>query len=220
MLKQVILAFAFAALFQGAFSQEGETKSPKTSNHYVGVQINQLIRQVFNFSGASSAINNPYLLTYAVNSVQTRWGANFGLGYTFNEFTDGDAFTRRTTKINDFYFRVGFEKKSAFGKHWMLSAGGDIVIDLESNATTTHGSDPSTTFTTKNSNNGFGLGPRVTLSYEVSDRMFVGTEATYYFKFFTNRIENRGNFSEPNTEEKLKRFQFGAPAVIFLMLKF
>lgn len=217
-LKKTVLLLFFASLSFSAFSQEEQQRS---SDHYVGVQINQLIRQVFNFSGTSSVVNNPYLLTYAVNNA-TGWGASFGLGYTFNESTEGDSFTRRTTKINDFFGRVGFEKKSGFGKHWILSVGGDVVIDLSSNTTTTiQGTDHASALKTETKNRGFGLGPRVTLNYEITERMLIGTEANYYFKSITNTFKNSGSFtSDPEIEEKLKRFQFGAPAVIFLILKF
>lgn len=219
MLKKLPLSIIFLACVFSGTAQDPKTKN---SSHYVGVQVNQLIRQIFNFSGGSSSINNPYLLTYAVNSTETGWGANFGLGYTFNEFNDGDAFTQRRTKINDFFFRVGFEKKSRFGKHWILSAGGDVLTDLQNNSTTTkQGGDPQFNAVTKNKSVGFGLGPRVTLNYEITDKMLVGTEATYYFKSIKNTIENNNGFGgSDKTEEKLKRFQFNVPAVVFLILKF
>lgn len=217
-LKQALLLLL---LIGGSFSAFSQEEQPIPSHHYVGVQINQLIRQVFNFSGTTSSVNNPYLLTYAFNN-ETGWGVSFGMGYTFSESAEGDSFTRRTTKINDFFSRVGFEKKSGFGKHWILSVGGDVVVDLSNNTTTTiQGNDQTTRLKTETKNNGFGLGPRVTLNYEITDRMLVGTEATYYFKSITNKFKNSGNFaSDPEIEEKLKRFQFGAPAVIFLILKF
>lgn len=219
MLKKNSLTILFSSFIVFAFAQD---TLPKASNHYVGVQANQLIRQIFNFSGTASAVSNPYLLIYSVNSVQTKWGANFGLGYTFNEFKDGDAFNQRSTKINDFFFRVGFEKKSNFGKHWILSAGADAVMEFKNNSTTnTQGNNPSTTFKTKNKSSGFGLGPRVTLNYEISDKLMVGTEATYYFKSTKNKVENSGGFNQvDDIEEKFKSFQFTAPAVIFLILKF
>jgi hypothetical protein len=221
MLRKASVSFLLACFVFSAFAQD---TIPKNSNRYIGVQINQLIRQILNFSSSSTAVNNPYLITYAVNSRQTGWGANFGLGYTFNEFNDGDAFLRRRTKINDFFFRVGFERKSGFGKRWILSSGIDALIDLQNNTTRTtqSGISPSNTTTTKNKNNGWGLGPRVTLNYTITDRMLIGTEATYYFKSLKNTIETQGQggVSDDKTTEKSKRFQLVVPAVIFMVLKF
>lgn len=219
MLRKTCVSFLFIGFVVSAFAQD---TIPGRSTHYVGVQINQLIRQVLNFSSSSTAVNNPYLLTYAVNSRQTGWGANFGLGYTFNEFNDGDAFLERNTKINDFFFRVGFEKKSSLGKRWILSSGIDAVVDLQNNTTkTVQGNDPNTTVETKNKNNGWGLGPRASLNYIATDRIWVGTEITYYFKSLKNTIETDAvNGIDDKTTDKTKRFQFAVPAVIFMIVKF
>jgi hypothetical protein len=218
MFRKTTLAIGFVLCFSSAFAQDS---IPKITRQYVGVQVNQLIRQILNFGG-SAAVNNPYLLTYAVNSRSTGWGANFGLGYTFNEFKDGDAFTQRSTKINEFYFRIGFEEKSRFGKHWIISAGVDAIAELKNNSTTTRQGDPGAPeFKTKNKSNGFGLGPRVTLNYELTDKILLGTEVTYYFKSTTNKITNSGGFGpSSDTEEKFKSFQFNSPTVLFLILKF
>src|SRR6187551_3878023 len=90
-----------------AFAQQDS--SYRKANHYIGVQANQLIKQLFNLSNNNAVVNNPYLLVYSVNSVRNGWGANIGFGYTFNEVTDGDAFNTRETKVNNFFFRAGFE---------------------------------------------------------------------------------------------------------------
>lgn len=219
MLRKTFVSLLFIGFVVSALAQD---TIPKNSTHYVGVQINQLIRQILNFSSSSTAVNNPYLITYAVNSRLTGWGANFGLGYTYNEFNDGDVFLERNTKINDLFFRVGFEKKSTFGKRWILSSGVDAVVDLQNNTTkTVQGNDPNTTVETKNKNNGWGLGPRASLNYAATDRIWVGTEITYYFKSLKNTIETDARTGvDEKTTDKTKRFQFAVPAVIFMVLKF
>lgn len=219
MLKKSIFVIVFICFI---FSLSAQDSLSKRSDHYVGVQVNQLIKQIFNFSSSSSAINNPYLLTYAVNSVRTGWGANFGLGYTFNEFTDGDAFSQRKTKINELFFRTGFEKKSSFGKRWILSAGMDVLIDLKNNSTkTVQDNNAQLTFKTKTKSNGWGLGPRVTLNYDITGKLLVGTEVTYYFKSMKNTVVNSGgSISDEEITEKLKNFQFNVPTAIFMILKF
>ena len=221
MFKKTSVSIFLAWFVLTAFAQD--TVQHKAI-HYVGVQANQLIRQLFSLSNASSAINNPYLLTYSINSASTGSGVNFGLGYTFNESTDGDAFNERKNKISDFFFRVGYEKKSNFGKHWVLSAGIDAVVDLQNNTTRTRsGSGQGVPeVVTKNKNNGWGLGPRVTLNYTITDKMLLGTEVTYYFKSIKNTIEvsGAGAILNEETDESFKRFQLNVPAVLFLILKF
>lgn len=218
MFKKFTLAICFFTCI--CISGSAQDSLTRRTNHYVGVQVNQLIKQIFSF-GNSAAVNNPYLLTYSLNSVRTGWGANFGLGYTFNEFNDGDAFTQRKTKINEFVFRAGFERKSTFGKRWILSAGFDALVDLTNNSTKiSQDNDPQSTATTKTKNNGWGLGPRVTLNYDITGKLLIGTEATYYFKSMKNTIEDSGFGTKQETTEKLKSFQFNLPTAIFLILKF
>ena len=51
-----------------------EAGTQKHFNHYVGVQVNGLIRQVLNFSNTTpTAPLNPYLLIYSLNH-KSGWG--------------------------------------------------------------------------------------------------------------------------------------------------
>jgi hypothetical protein len=211
MIRKIPLS-VFLALFVISVSAQEESKR---SSHYVGVQVNQLIRQVFNFSNSSTGINNPYLLNYAVNSTKNGLGFNIGLGYTFSEIADGDALTRRETKINDLFVRMGWEKKSAFGKKLLLTTGIDVLIERQKNETSTNGFGGNTKTITEN--NGWGVGPRAALSYIINDKLLIGTEVSYYFKSVTNDVS--GTFSI-GTPQQQTRFQFAAPTAIFLTLKF
>ncbi len=221
-----------------AVAQE-ETAPVKKSSHYIGLQANQLIRQVFNFSNTNSIVNNPYLLTYAVNSIDNGGGLTMGFGYTFNESTDGDQFVQRVTTINDLFFRIGFEKKSLLARKVILSVGGDVVLAREKTETKTEEKTQSQiTFESGRTGKSTGFGPRLTINYQIHEKILVGTEANYYFVwrntddtrtdvFFETifdpvtgqqRTVRRTNETKETTKDK--RFQFNPPAVIFLILKF
>ncbi len=200
-----------------AFAQQDSTY--RKTNHYIGVQANQLIKQLFNLSNSTAVVNNPYLLVYSFNSVHTGWGMNVGLGYTYNEFKDGDAFSSRETKINNYFFRVGFEKKTNLGKKWIFSGGFDITNDNQKNNTknTSGGS----TFETDTKSKGWGFGPRVTLNYKITDRILLGTECTYYFRAGENSLKSFSNFGpSEETSDKSKQFLLTVPAVLILIVKF
>lgn len=216
-----------------------ETPVVRKSSHYVGLQANQLIRQVFNFSGTGPAINNPYLLTYAVNSIEGGAGFTAGFGYTFLEASDGDQFIDRTTTTNDVFFRFGFENKSQLARKVIFSLGIDIVLDRQKQETETKEKTQSQiNFESSTRTVGTGLGPRLTINYQITDKIIVGTEANYYYKSFKIEQTQKNVFFETqfdpitgqprqvrrsvdNTEtEKQKRFQFNSPAVIFLIMKF
>jgi hypothetical protein len=198
------------------FAQQDSTRK---ANHYIGVQANQLIKQLFNLSNNNAVVNNPYLLVYSVNSVRNGWGANIGFGYTFSEFTDGDAFNTRETKVNNYFFRAGFEKKTNFGKKWIFSGGFDITNDNQKNNTknTSNGN----TIETDNKTKGWGFGPRVSLNFKITDRILLGTECTYYFRSGKSSLLTTSNFGgTEETSDKNKQFIFTAPAVLLLIIKF
>lgn len=198
--------------------------STKTAVHYIGLQANQLLRQLISF-GNPAAVNNPYALTYAVNSRVNGLGFAMGLGYNITETKTTDQFVSVVSKINDFGLRLGIEKKTYFSKHWMFSLGADVVI--ESNKAETKstqagvGGSPGSnvTVTTKENRNGFG--PRLTLNYQIHSRILVGTEASYYFKSITQEQTTTGQSGIPATPKvNLKSFTLAAPTVVFLIMKF
>ncbi|HYG20813.1 MAG TPA: hypothetical protein VD816_17870 [Ohtaekwangia sp.] len=238
MSKRFVAAIVASCFCVLAYGQD-DSIGPK-SDHYIGIQANQLIKQILNFSNSNPAIDNPYLLTYAVTSRRTGSGLSIGLGYNFNETSDGDAISRRETEINDFSLRVGYEKKSSLGKRWMVGFGADIIIDKDKNVTVNindsefNKSNIETISTAK----GFGLGPRLSLNFKITDRIMLGTEATYYFRRVKNSFAvnstittmefdpNTGNTfpvtrtDHTETSDKTKRLQFSVPAVLFLTVKF
>lgn len=238
MQRKIWVLLAFAQLTTMSVRAQDETAPERKSSHYVGLQANQLIRQIFNFSATSSVVNNPYLLTYAVNSNRGGGGFTMGFGYAFAETNDGDQFVERTTTTNDLFFRIGIEKKSMLAKKVILSIGGDIVLDRQKSETETKEKTQSQiNFANAQKHNGAGFGPRLGLNYMLTDKIIIGTEANYYFKsikvkqtqtnvFFetvfdpiTGQPRQVRRTEENSTEEKNKRFQFNSPAVIFLIMK-
>ena len=236
MLKKTTAFIFVACSFLSSFCQEA---TPKKTDVYIGVQFNQLIRQLLNFSNTGTAINNPYLVTFAANSSHSGNGINFGIGYTFNEINDGDAFTSRETKINDLFVRAGYEKKCSLSAKFLVSWGFDIIIDRQKNKTKTDDNSANDLqVETSHTINGTGVGPRFSLNYNITDKILIGTEANYYWKSGKDERSNKTTFTtfefDPSTgttrqarrtetdegSEKFKKFQFNVPAVVFLVLKF
>lgn len=194
---------------------QDEVAPQRRANHYVGVQANQLIRQLFNFGGATAAINNPYLITYAVNSVRSGWGFNYGFGYTHREVREGDVFNPVETNINDFFMRLGVERKVPIGAKWMTSYGLDILQESQKNITRSNSQFGN--FKSETREKGTGLGLRFTLNYHISEKTLLGTEATYYYK---STKETRTGTGLTEETEKFKEFTFAVPIALFLVLKF
>jgi hypothetical protein len=238
MVKKTFASILLACLCAAAL---GQIKDPaKSKTHYFGVQANQLLRQLLNFSSASNTVSNPYLLNYSVNSDSTGLGLNVGFGYSFDEFKTGDAVFERTSKLNDLFFRIGIDHKYRLGKKWLTSWGIDIVVDNQSNKTITKNDSDfnKSEITTTNKLSGFGLGPRFTLNYSISEHLLLGTELTYYFKSLKNSSETKSKVTtrefdpitgqernvtrteETDTDDDFKKLQLNVPAVLFLTLKF
>ena len=241
--KKILVSFLFAGVVLSGYSQNDSSfvkKPAKSVVQYFGLQANQLFRQIFNLSNSNSTIDNPYLLVYSVNSAKTGSGLNIGLGYSFIQTNDGDALIKREATTDRLAFRIGYEKKSRLAKRWLVSAGADLVIDSEKNSSkTTNDTDFNKSSIKTNSKiNGWGLGPRLTLSFFVNDRILIGTETNYYLKFSKDKLTVDSSVSQqefdPNTggthwvthtdhsddSAKTKKFQLSIPAVLFLIIKF
>lgn len=212
--RRLTLVTGFIVLSVACYCQDSTSR--KSVNHYVGIQVNQLLRQLVNL-GSTSVVTNPYAVVWSANNKVTRWGFAAGLGYTYNQVKTGDPISQTSSTINNFHLRMGPERKANIGKRWVTSLGGDIVVDSERNKTTaTFQGTPSTT--TETNTNRFGLGLRMTLNYAFAERMLLGTEGSYYLKFIneTRKVSGQGALPSSN----LKSFSPTLPAVVYLIFKF
>jgi hypothetical protein len=234
-----ITAILFLACLSLHCSGQSDSTAKKTTQ-YLGLQANQLLRQIFNFGGNTTPVNNPYLLNYSIVGATSQMGGNAGLGYSIDQSKSGDATNSRENKSNSLFFRVGFEKKINFGKRWLMGLGADVLIEStksETTSSTNFGGGKSAIKTTS-TQSGFGLGPRCTLSYYITQRILIGTEATYYFKALTNKADIRNTTTNKEvdpitgqqhdvtrtettkTDDKFKNLNLNLPAVLWLIVKF
>lgn len=189
--------------------------------HYVGFQANQILRQLL--GGAGSA-DNPYLVSYSFNSINNGSGMNFGLGFNFSTTDDSDPTinVKRSTKSNSTAIRIGYDKKKAISKRWIAGFGVDLLKTgnkSETKTTFSGGGPISNTVTSKE--NGFGIGPRLSLLFNVHEKIYLGTESTVYFMF--DKTTAKGDLNSPTAleqETKTKSFKLGVPTALFIMMRF
>jgi hypothetical protein len=220
----VILLIAAHTIFAQERPEENAIIQPseKNMNHYVGLQVNQLIRNILSFGGTSTPVTNPYLLVYSANSKTSGVGFTTGLGLSSIQTKTTDNFLTTTSKVSDFSFRFGLDVKKYLSHQWLLNYGWDLLAEGNKSTTTSESvggssNNPSITTTTSRT----GTGPRVGLNFQFHERLIVGTEASYYFKWIDQKtkVKNTGA-PDNNTDSKLQQFQFTLPAVIFLIVKF
>lgn len=209
--------------------------SRKLFDHRIGVQANELVRQVFNFNNsAGSSINNPYLLTYSITWAKPGIGLRFGVGPQFNSFSNDDGIVQTENNINRMSLRAGIQKVFTLSDRWTAGAGGDAVYfnDRSYTKTFTRSFDSTKTDIATEVKT-FGYGGMAWLRYHITPRIHIGTEASFYYSTGDNKqriiIETRDNNTFPGSrrkttvselKDKRKEGVFHLPMVIYLVVKF
>jgi hypothetical protein len=241
MLKKISLAaIATIVCLASSFAQTDTTMRVKKVNHYVGVQVNELIRQIFNFNdNNNTVIDNPYLLKYSLSFAKGKWAPHTALGYRFNSIEVEES-NNKTTQ-NDVFYRVGMMRKSMLGKRVEVGYGLDYAGEYANRTTVSISviesffSVDSTyaKFTQKTS--AHGGGPHLELSFYITPYLLIGTETNYYFlksvdreNFlisetvydpFTGEI-SLASISNENEKTQRQEFAITVPVAIFLTVKF
>lgn len=234
MKRKLTMTLAVMALAISTWAQTTPTDIDKIT-HYAGLQANQLLKQIISF-GSSPSINNPYLVKYSLRFNASQTQINAGFGYTYNQLTEKNGLK---SDRSDLDFRLGYGKVYAVGRRLELGIGIDGVLKAQNTQTVNvqsfnfgSGID-STVTTTKSVVMGYGLGPQVTLSYAITDRVIIGTEASYYFIRSKQSSEQQAknyssNFGGPEIltvttekdENKSMDFNLQLPVALFLIVTF
>jgi hypothetical protein len=212
-----------------AQTDDNSVKKEKSADMYIGVQLNGLVRELFNLNGSTtSANNNPYLFTYSINSRKTGWGLRLGVGYNYNFFSTNDGITQTDNNINDLQLRLGVEKMIQLSKKWSACGGIDLVLNNNDDHTTTTVNSspgfPGTVTDTKTNTMTYGGGPQGWLRYHITDRVLIGTEASFYYttgkeKKSISINTGTGGVNQPDEDNNVSQGSFNSPIVLFLFVK-
>lgn len=189
-------------------------KKEKLTYHYLGVEANQLIRQLFNLSNNNNPTNNLYLIQYAINSRKTGNGFSVGLNYNTSTTTDDSNNIIRKTDARTIAFRIGYDHKYALGRKWTAGFGLDLLLD--GTKSHTENSQNNIPFVIDNKSNGSGFGPRVFLMFRIHEKILLATEASYYWKTTTTNVTGTGLTSATLTSTS---FGFTIPVALFLTVR-
>ncbi len=238
-MRKYITAVIFLLTGSGIVLSQTPEKKEEKYFHFIGLQANQLWKQIFNFNNTTTT-DNPYLLVYSMNSPKTGWGLNAGLGYNYSEIKDKTDPDGRITRINDFSLRAGVSRIVHLGKRFVAGYGADLLMNFNKDKTATissfdNSSEIDSTFSSSASVlNNYGGGLRVSLSYHITERVLIGTEATGYlvtsndkqnvsqtnkiFFVFNNTTEI--HVTNSNSETITNKFSITLPTVLFLSVRF
>ncbi|MCW3123095.1 MAG: hypothetical protein JWQ38_2587 [Flavipsychrobacter sp.] len=210
-------------------------KKEKKINHSIGVQVNDLVKQILNFNSSTTSTNtNPYQLTYSINSANKGWGIRVGVGYNYRSSSSNDGITSTKTNLDDVHARIGIERAYKISKKWTTGIGIDGVYNNDNDHTTsmvsvitsTGFSGGTTTVIrttdTKTTVSSKGGGPQGWLRYAISQRVLIGTEASFYYVTGTqsNLIRIDGVSNAPKVSNYLKVVSFSLPVVLFVNVRF
>ena len=237
-MKKLILSTALlAASASFCFAQntpDGNADSKKIFDHTLGVQMNELIRQVFNFNNSTNNnLNNPYLLYYSLTHAKTGVGIRAGVGYNYQDFTNDDGITKSATNNDVLNARFGFEKTFKLSGRFSAGVGVDALYATDKNKTVTKVIGLDTVVTTVKTNmDQIGGGAMGWLRYNVNNNIQIGTETSFYYqtgdkkqdiKVVTVRRVGGGGTTtttESNTDGKESSGVFRMPVVFYLLIKF
>lgn len=207
--------YVVALLLGCSMYAQAQSEDAPIDGNFIGFQANELVRQLLSFSDTSIP-DNPYFVNYT-RIYENGGGFNIGFAYQADEFSQEINFNSLTTEISNLALRFGYEKKAQIDKRFNYSIAFDFLIESLTNKTTTEDNFGGSDITTETSTSGFGLGPRFTLNYAVTDRIMIGTEANYYFKSLTEKFEN--SLIAEDDESTIQRFDFTPPAVLWLTIR-
>jgi hypothetical protein len=240
MVKKCFLAAIVSILCIAGASAQPDSVGVKKVNHFVSVQVNELIKQIFNLSGNNNTvIDNPYLLRYSVSFAKNKWAAHTGIGFRFNSIDAEEA--NNETTLTEVFYRVGMMRKSMLGKKVEIGYGldyaGQNLNDVTTSSTVIE--DFSTVDSTyskfTNKTSAFGGGVHLELSFYITPRLLIGTETNYYFMksvekenaTVTETTKRRfddvilqADISNENDKVETKEFAITVPVAIFLAVKF
>jgi opacity protein-like surface antigen len=185
---------------------------PALPRHELGVQANQLLRQIASFGNSSVPFSNPFILSYKAVSKKGKSVFRSGFGYTFNTINVSNSSLNTNSVLNSFDLRLGQEWRRNFTNRILFFYGYDVLFGFASNKT------KASSFTSITTNSNFGFGPLIGIDYYFTKRLKIGTEANYYLTINTQRIRS-GLVSGSQTAINAL-FTLSPPAVLYLSFIF
>ncbi len=233
-MKKILLIALLATSGNYSLFAQTDTLKTKKLQHSVGVQINGLIKQVFNFNSTNTPTGNPYLFTYSLNSIKSGWGGRIGLGYVYTENSSNDGTTDLKSTINELQTRVGIEKAFKLNDKWSAGVGIDGLANINDDKTTSKVvSFDTVTTVTKSAINSYGGGAMGWLRYNITPHIQIGTEASLYYvsgkqtqsvkitrKVFTGGGGSFETSTEMKTDPTLTSVSMSLPIVFYLLVRF
>ena len=213
-MTKIVLATLLSLTLAGSCLAQDAAPAPKKEkefDHYIGVQINELTKQILGVNNANSTLTNPYIFTYNLTERASGLGLRLGTGFDFiTQTLDGGG----KMESKSFDIRIGFEKVFKLSDKWSSGVGIDLLYkakDTSINQSGSYGYDVS--FKSRK----MGLGPMGWLRVNLSKRILIGTEISLYY--LTGHEKSTGSYYGNDIDNKVSEFKLNLPVAFFLSLK-
>jgi hypothetical protein len=189
-------------------------------NHYVALQTNSWFQKVLDSDSERVSLKNPVDFTYSFNNIKSGYGLGFGFGYSEQSAESKNTANNEVgTVTSHMTFRLSIDKKSNVWQRFIFSVGLDVLFSTSKDIKKTFMSGLVDEVYVRA--NGWGIGPRAALHCRVYKWIYIGTEASLYFKML--KSVSRTQFTGLPPENKLKSdeytFNVVAPLALFLSVK-
>lgn len=234
-----MLTASFSAFFllPAGLSQDLSTDDGGANYHHeLSFQSNRILREMISLS--SSGTSNPFVFRYNY-LFDEQHALTLGMGLTFerDQFKEWD---QERSLRNHLDLRLGYQRRLDLGHGMQLGLGWDAVFGLDrfrngvidvENASGSPGD--SAIYKSKSHYYSYGTGPRITFNYQITSRIAVGTEVSFYYYFlqgeksstsFTHYTHDGDGyeveFHEAESQHTRRSyFQTEVPSAIYLILR-
>ncbi len=214
-------------LCSNTLQAQSDSSKSNEKDAYLGIHANELVRQLIPSSASSVNNNFNYLLSYIKYKPGYKYGTRMSGNFILNSLSENVNNTTRITNNNIFQYKVGKEKLKVLEKGFSYALGWDVLLSLNNSITRSSSLISSSNLSTSITSNilAAGTGPGIRITYNLSPRILLGTDAGAYFSTIVNTttVVERGNNQpfEKRTSDNKVDFSIGIqpPISLYLLVK-
>ncbi len=171
---------AFLLILVSGYSFSQDLPDLKAYSKDIGFNTNFILNGIINSSGSPFDI---MLKKQKTSNTAIRYGTSFYVNLSTNTNTGSNSFYQ--TNSYSLSVSIGKEKQNQLSKKWIFYYGGDLAPFYNSYELNYYNSGQ---IQSNNNNNDFGLrlSPFLGIRFQITDRLYVGTEALLRLSFSRN----------------------------------
>ncbi len=221
-MKKYLYIPLLICLLSNIKAQEEPTQPRIRLEQSIGVNTASVLRKILRVTPDSATNNNNYLLMYKLrfgkNGVRLSGLANFSSEKEqIAGFLDS-----KVIKNANYAARIGYERQSNAGKHFLFSYGIDAVWEYRENSSISDSGFDKVSIIS--SQYGFGGGPFLGITWQLSKRLSLYSEAAIYYTISKKSrvvdFEKNPDFNDIKTGSSFDKISYLVPTGLFLQYHF